>query len=116
VRKPVGERFQAQIIYFLKVIGRVGELAEDLGIVEVAGAILGRDILEGPDGNQVKQDQAGDQPIQQSKASEPGKADFDGVNPRSGVSGNCTRRHAGGKFKKFHFFIFKNLRFLNIKK
>jgi hypothetical protein len=81
MRKPVGERLQAQVVYFLEVVGRVGKLAEDLGIIEVAGAILGGDILKGPYRNQVEQNQAGDQPVQQLKAGEPGGADFDGCIP-----------------------------------
>jgi hypothetical protein len=60
VRKPIGERLQPEVVNFLKVVGRIGKLAEDLGVIKVAGAVLGRDILKGPDGNQVEQDKAGD--------------------------------------------------------
>jgi hypothetical protein len=42
----------------------------------MAGAILGRQVLKGPHGNKVKQDQAGDQPVQQAKTGEQG-SDFD---------------------------------------
>jgi hypothetical protein len=58
--KPIGERLQAQIVYFLEIEGRVGELAEDLGVIEVAGTILGGDVLKKPDWNEVKQDEGGD--------------------------------------------------------
>jgi len=60
VGKPIGERLQAQVVYFLEIEGRVGELAEDLGVIEVARAILGGDVLKKPDWNEVKQDEDGD--------------------------------------------------------
>jgi hypothetical protein len=81
VRQPVGERLQAQVVYFLEVVGRVGKLAEDLGVVEVGGTVLGRDVLKGPDRDQEEQDQAGDQPVQQAKTGEPGGAELDGSIP-----------------------------------
>jgi hypothetical protein len=58
--KPVGEGVQAQVVYFLKIEGRVGKLAEDLGVIEVTGTILGGDVLKKPDRNEVKQDEGGD--------------------------------------------------------
>ena len=57
--KPIGKGFQPQVVYFLEVVGRVGELAEDQGIIEVAGTILGGYVLKSPYGNEVEQDKAG---------------------------------------------------------
>jgi len=74
--KPIGERVQPQVVYSLEIIGRIGELAEDLGIIEMAGTILGGDVLKSPDGNQVKQDKAGYYPVEEAKTCNEG-AQFD---------------------------------------
>jgi hypothetical protein len=58
--KPVGEGVQPQVVYLLEAEGPISVLAQDLGIIEVAGTILGGDVLKGPDGNEVEQDEAND--------------------------------------------------------